>query len=590
MILDPILLSGPHTTHLDVEFAAEAAAIGWGPRGAQMQQLFRQEVARRARQRFALAVSSSHAALLLSLLSLKLPPGSEVLVPEIADITLPAAVLHAGARPVFCDVDPKTLCLSPQAAAARITPRTRAVIPFHLFGRMCEMGPLLQLAQARKIVVLEYATQGLGASWREHPAGEFGLFSLIGFESTAAVTAGGGAVLLSSRQDLMAQAERLALRVTSPNNAMVAEALSFDYGMSTVQASLGYAQMQRLDELLEGKRKIFSWYRERLEGVPGIRLSEDEPGIVHSHLLTMAVLEEPARDRRAFLEALAASGVMAAPVYLPLSGMPMFTRQENPVAYSVGGRALLLPSGNYRTEEEVDYVCAVVRQLLADKGRKKADVLPGGWLLRKSEQLERIQKLKQEGLECPFEHKGKRYALRVLTAAASREPEMVALFADLRKKNQQALLSHLPESEEDVRNMMRNYAETNRDFLLFLVVQGTTIWGHLGLDSFDFQENSATVEALMMREDAPHGLGIPANHALHVWAREDLKLDRLYAHIVGSNKRSRLLASTLGFKDVNQVSLYLSEENGGTVLRPLYVIGKETPADSYVLSCKDMTE
>lgn len=588
MIIDPIPLSGPSTHHLEIEYAAEAAGVGWNSRGAMFLRLFRQAVARRARQRFALAVSSSHAALLTALLSLELPPGSEVLTPEIADISLPAAIRHAGLTPVFCDVDPRTLCLSPASAAARITSRTRVMIPVHLYGQMCDMGPLLHLAQQNKIRVIEHATLGLGASYRDHPAGEFGLFSVIGFEADCPVTAGGGAVLLTSNEPLMTKAEKLALRLASPHNPMVFESLNFDCSMSNMEAAIGYGQMLRLDALLERKQTIFSWYAKRLADTPGIRLNPDMPGCVNSRLLVTLFLTDPALKRGPLMEALLASGVVCAPVFYPLSYMPMFTRQNNPAAYNAGSRALLLPCGHDRTEEEVEYVCDVLKQLLADPDLKAANVAPTGWLLQKSHVLERIEEAKEHGMDTPFSFQDRTFVLRVLTRELSRDPGVRALFKELRWKNPHAMLAWLPETGEDMRGMLDNYARKDRDFLLFLVQEGDTIWGHIGLDNFDFKTNSANVDALMIRDDAPRGLGVPTTLALHAWARDQLGLDKLYAHIVGSNKRSRLLAAAVNFRDVNQLSLQRQKRGEGWIFRPLYIIGKDRPDETYVLSVKDL--
>lgn len=582
MILDPILLYGPSMGHREIECAAEAAGTGWNSRAAVYVQRLQRTMAAMTRQRHAIAVSSARAAMHLALLGLRVGQNAEVLVPEIADPAIAAAILHAGARPVFCDVDPETLCISPESAAERIGKNTRCLVAAHLYGQMCDMEAMSRLAREHRIPLVEYATGGFGASRQGRPAGSWGIFTVFGFENEGPVVAGGGAVLLGGNKAFM---ERAALFAAppKPDSAL----LGFDYGLSNLQAAVGCAQLERLDALVAKKLAIFDWYRERLAAVPGVRLQPEAGGGKNSRLMTVLRLEDPGPDPADFLRRLNEAKILAAPVLPPLSSMAAFQRADNPVAYRAGERAVLLPSGHNRTEEEIRYICAVIERVAAGGG-SDAPVALTGWLTYKSETLEHIAAVKETGLSVPFEHEGRRYSLRALTAKAALEPDMLAFLTEMREKNKHALLSDIGPVRESTKRLMERYGKEARDFLLFLIVEGDAVWGHVGLDSFDFKARTCKVEALMMKDDAPRGLAAAANLTLHAWAGDTLHVKKLYAHVVGSNKKSRVFGSHLGFKDVNSLSLYRETVPEGMLYRPMYILGKDKPDETFVLSEKNL--
>ena len=589
MIVDPIPLAGPSVTHREIECAADAAAVGWNMREAWYIRSFRRLVAAAVGQRHAYATSGRAGALHMAMAALGVGPGDEVLVPEIADVSLAYGVLYTGARPVFCDIDPRTLCLSPEAAAQRITGATRAVIAAHLYGQPCDMGGITSFARAHGLAVVEDATQGLGGHYCGAPAGSFGLFTVMSFSGREVVTCGEGGMLLGADEVLMRKAVKAGVLGRSGCNPFVHDASGFEYPMSNLQAAFGTAQMERLPELLDKKRLIASWYGERLAGVPGIRLPGEAPGTRSGFLMPLVFLEDASIVRTTFLRRLRASGVIAAPVFYPLSSMPVFAKADNPAAYGAGARALLLPGGHNRTEDEIDYVCSVVRALLADRSAPAARVLPGGWLLYKSDVLETIARAKKERLTLPFAHDGADYALRSLTAEDVEKPELVRLLADFRRENMHVFLRRYPVTDESMQRTMRVYLECARDFLLFFVTGGGTIFGHMGLDDFDFQKRECVAEGFMMRPDAPRGLAAAASETMYDWARDRLGIRRVYNHVVGSNRKVRLLAAAQGFREVNRTALYLQElPNGEAVFRPMYIQGHDRPDEYFVFSAKDL--
>lgn len=594
MIVDPILLAGPSITHREIECVADAAAIGWNMRDVEYIHKLQNTMRAYTGHRFAFATANRTCAMHLAMLALGIGPGHEVLVPEIADISAALCVTHVGAKPVFCDVDPLTLCLCPRSAAAKITPAARAIIPVHMYGQPCDMDALLDLAEKHALAVVEDAAQGLGSLYKGRRAGSFGLFTVFSFNGREAVVSGEGGMLLTSDEKLMARAAKLGSQGRSQDSPFVYDEAGFNYAMSNVQAALGYAQMERLAALLEKKEQIHGWYRDRLNGFPGVRLNAELEEYSASYLMNVLFVDDPTLLRTEFMRRLQASKVLCRPVPYPLSTQPVFASiagavsTENPVAYSTGARALLLPSGHNRTEEEVEYVCATVMTLLADRQSPRAAVAPTGWLKYKSDVLETLARIKTEGLVLPFTHEGAEYELRALTGKDAGDPEVIRFLADFRRENMHVFLRHHEVTDEFMRETMSNYVDRARDFLLFFVAKGNILHGHMGLDDFAFQKRECLAEGFMMRKDAPRGLAAAAADAMYAWARETLGIVRVYNHVVGSNKPVRLLAASQGFREINRTALYKQEYPDGAVFRPMYIQGHDQPDEYFVFSAKDL--
>ncbi|MDR1855753.1 MAG: GNAT family N-acetyltransferase [Desulfovibrio sp.] len=583
MIVDPIPLTGPSIGHREIELAAEAGGLGWNARGRMHVDAFQREVAGRMGQRHGLALASSHAAIFLTLAGLGIKAGDEVLLPEIAEPFLAAAVVHVGATPVFCDVDPVTLCLSPESAARNTTPRTRCIVPSHFFGQPCDMPAIMKLAADKGIPVIENATQGVGATIGDRPAGSFGTFAVVGFEPEYPLVAGGGAVLLCSHDGLMERVARLAGSGMSAANPMVAEINGFYALMSNLQAAVGLAQMERFDEIIQGRRRIFDWYLEELKDVPGIRLNPDVPGTTNSRWMVTCLLEDPAIDRPSFMKRLLASKVVCSPTFYPLSSMPPFRNADNPVARTVGMRALLLPCGHNRTREEIAFVCSAIRQLLADPEIPAADPELTGWLKAKSDALELMARWKAEGHAVPFEHEGASYRLRTVTADEAKSPAYMEEAKALRDAHPEAFLGGPPLTWEQMRKIMEDYGTVSRDFLLIAVEDDSRVWGELALQSFDFVKRTCSLESHMMRDDAPKGLASAAVLAMCGMCRDELGMERLFCNIVGSNHKSRVLASYLGYELQSSVNMRKATLPDGTwTYRPMYIAGRDRAEETLV--------
>jgi perosamine synthetase len=252
---------------------------------------------------------------------------------------------------------------------AAITPRTKAVIVVHLYGNVCDMGPLMALCQQHGLPLIEDAAEALGSSWHGRRAGSMGTFATFSFHGTKTMTAGEGGMFVT--QDAALYDKVLTLsnhgrRLDSPKQFW-ADELGFKYKMSNLQAALGLAQVERLPELIERKRQIFQRYAQALGQLPGISLNPEGPGTRNGYWMPTVVFEPWTGVTRERLQAAFAEQHIDARVFFwPLSGLPMFEHcPSNPVAWSLPGRAINLPSFHDMGAADQDLVIDIVRQVHA---------------------------------------------------------------------------------------------------------------------------------------------------------------------------------------------------------------------------------
>lgn len=317
----------------------------------------------------AIGVANGTDALWLTLRALGVAPGDEVIVPTNTFVATAEAVVHAGACPVFADVDPDTLLMTADTMAAAITARTRVVIAVHLFGQMADMDAITTLARQRGIVVIEDAAQAHGATWQGRRAGSFGVAGCFSFYPGKNLGAFGDGGAIATSDDMLADTLRCLtdhgrMPGTRNDHAMV----GFNSRLDTVQAAVLSAKLPRLDGWNRRRLSLVRLYRELLDG-SGVRMvSELEGGEPVYHL---AVAEVPEREQ--VRAALAAEGIGSG-VHYPrpchtMAPYQAFRRGALPMAETAAGRILSLPLSPHMSTDDVVSVCGVLRSVVRTKER-----------------------------------------------------------------------------------------------------------------------------------------------------------------------------------------------------------------------------
>ena len=373
-----IPLCGPSITAKEIAYVTDAAANAWYENATLYQERFEAAFAEYVGKRHAIAVTNCTSAIHLSLAALGVGPGDEVIVPDITWIASAAPISYVGATPVFADIDARTWCLTAETMARCITERTKAVIPVDLYGNMAEMDGICELAERHGIAVIEDAAEAVGSEYHGKLAGSFGHTGVFSFHGSKTITTGEGGMAVTDdealyRRMLMLRDHGRKLGDTGFFNAEV----GFKYRMSGLQAALGLAQIERIEELVAKKRWIFSLYRARLGDVPGLTLNHEGPETKNTYWMVTVIWERALGVTKEDVIALMAKeNIDTRPFFHPLSSIPAYAdaadrtraQAENEVSYALSPYGINLPSGATLTEEEIDYVCAALLGILGAKG------------------------------------------------------------------------------------------------------------------------------------------------------------------------------------------------------------------------------
>lgn len=359
-----LLTAGPSISAREASYVWHAAREGWNEHWANYLDRFESGFADYLGMRHALAFSSCTGALHLALLALGVGPGDEVIVPEITWVASASAVAYTGATPVFADVQPDSWCLAPESFEAAITPRTKAVIPVHLYGHPAEMDRIMDIASRYAIRVVEDAAPAIGAEYRGRRVGTFGDFAAFSFQGAKLLVTGEGGMLVTDSEELYGRVRTIWDQGRVPGTFWIGE-LGWKYKMSNLQAALGLAQLERVAELIEAKRRIFRWYEQGLAGVRGVKLNRETAGSRSIYWMTSIILDEQSGiGRDALREKLRLRKVDTRPVFPAISQYPVWRGRAAamPTGAAIAATALNLPSGVCLTREQVAYVCDCIRE------------------------------------------------------------------------------------------------------------------------------------------------------------------------------------------------------------------------------------
>ena len=276
--MERIPVAGPWITDKEVAYVADAAKNAWYSNSDMYHERFEKAFAIYVGRQHSIALPSCTSAIQLALDSLGIGPGDEVIVPEITWIGTSAPITYVGATPVFADIDAATWCLSPASLVACITPRTKAVVLVDLYGNMPAWKEILTIAKNHNIAVIEDAAQAIGAEYVGRKAGSFGAISVFSFHGTKTMTTGEGGMLVTDDSEIYQRCRFLANHGRAPEGKMFWNTeVAYKYKMSAMQAALGLAQLERINELVQKKREIFFWYKARLQDIADLMLNVENP-------------------------------------------------------------------------------------------------------------------------------------------------------------------------------------------------------------------------------------------------------------------------------------------------------------------------
>lgn len=342
-----IYYTKPSITELETRYAGDAAANGWGERCYEYIERFERQFRQHLGVRHAIATSSGTGALHLGMAGLGIGAGDEVILGDINWIASAAPIVHLGAKPVLVDVLPDTWCLDPTAVEAAITPRTKAIMAVHLYGNLCDMGALQAIAQKHDLHLIEDAAEAIGSIWHGRRAGSMGAFGAFSFHGTKTITTGEGGIFVTNDDALYERVLTLSNhgRARGETRQFWPATIGFKYKMSNLQAAIGCAQLERIDELVAAKRRIFEHYRNAFAKLP-LTMNPEPTGTINGYWMPTIVVDEGVPfDRDGLLTAFQADNIDGRVFFWPLSSLGLLdAHPSHKVSHLLSQRALNLPS------------------------------------------------------------------------------------------------------------------------------------------------------------------------------------------------------------------------------------------------------
>jgi len=361
----------PSITELEVAYATDAARNGWGEHCYDYIVRFEEAFKTHLGVQYAIATSSCTGALHMGMAALGIGPGDEVILADTNWIASAAPIVHLGATPVFVDILPDSWCLNPALVEQAITPRTKAILAVHLYGNLCEMDQLLRIGARRGIPVIEDAAEAIGSVYHGQRAGSMGVFGAFSFHGTKTLTTGEGGMFVTNDTGLYERVLTLSNhgRARGQTKQFWPDMIGFKYKMSNIQAAIGCAQLERIEELVSRKREILTSYKEHLEKLPGVTMNPEPPGIINGAWMPTAVFAPETEVTLEIIQGkLSKNNIDARVFFNPLSSLPIFKEKpDNKLAYCIPRRAINLPSYHDMDEISINRVCDIVSGSIGNK-------------------------------------------------------------------------------------------------------------------------------------------------------------------------------------------------------------------------------
>ena len=322
----------------------------------------------------AVACANGTVALHLAIAALGIGPGDEVIVPTFTMIATANAVRYTGATVRLVDAEPEYFNIDADRIVAAITPSTKAIVVVHVYGHPARMEAILEIARRYDLIVIEDAAEAHGAELNGRRAGGFGRVSAFSFYANKIITTGEGGMVCTDDPDLAALARKLRDHAFSSERHFWHEYLGFNYRMTNLQAAVGLAQVERLDQIVDARRKLAGWYAARLGRLPGVRTPKEAPHARNVFWMYGVRLEpEFGLTRDQLREALGRRGIETRTFFIPIHLQPIyceaFRGEAFPVADQLCGDGLYLPTSEALNEADVDWICAQIAEIRVTHGR-----------------------------------------------------------------------------------------------------------------------------------------------------------------------------------------------------------------------------
>lgn len=370
MVKQNIYMAGADVGDLEIKYVTDALKNGWYEDKYYYVEELEKRFAKYHNRTYALMTPNCTLAIHLLLSGLNIKPGDEVIVPECTWIATVVSSIHLGAKLVFCDIEKDSWCLDPKSVRNNITDKTKAIIVVDLFGNMANWVELEKISKEFNIPLIEDAAEALGSTLNGIRAGKFGIGSTFSFHNTKTMTTGEGGMLLIDDEELYNKCILLRDLGRGPNTKpYFNELVGYKFMPFNVQAALGLAQFERLDELISIKRKHYEFYKNELSKLD-VQFNYEPDNVFNGVWITGMVLGESYNlDKNTFINKLQDRKVPARPFFYPLSSIPAFNlkskyKHKNINSCNISNRGVNLPGAANLTQDNLQFICANIKKIL----------------------------------------------------------------------------------------------------------------------------------------------------------------------------------------------------------------------------------
>ncbi len=360
-----IPISQPTIGDKEIEYVTDAMKSGWVSSLGKYIDQFEDNFAKYCGVKYALTTSSGTTALHLALVALGIGEGDEVIVPDLTFIATANAVRYTGAKVITVDIQKDTLCIDPIEVENAITEKTKAIIPVHLYGHPADMRELKKIAEKYNLFIIEDAAEAHGAEIEGKRVGSLGDVGVFSFYGNKVITSGEGGMISTNNKKLYEKMKYLRDHAMSQEKRYWHTEIGYNYRMTNLQAALGVAQLERIDEILDKKREIFIWYKDELQNIQNIKLNYEANWAKNVYWMICVEFTDYSENQRdKLMNELKKNRIDSRPFFYPISDMPMYNESNTPITHMVHSKGINLPSYFDITKEEVIYICKKIKELM----------------------------------------------------------------------------------------------------------------------------------------------------------------------------------------------------------------------------------
>lgn len=368
---DFIPVNEPLLNGNEKQYLKECIDTGWISSEGPFVKKFETEFAKTVSRKYGISVCNGSVALDVAVSALGIGPGDEVIIPTFTIISCASAIVRAGAIPVLIDADKDTWNMNIKQIETKITERTKAIMIVHIYGLPVDMNPILQLSEKYNLFIIEDAAEVIGQTYYNKSCGSFGDISIFSFYPNKHVTTGEGGMVVTDNDELAEKCKSLRNLCFQPQQRFVHEELGWNFRLSNIQAAIGVAQLEQLDQSIIRKREIGMRYLNNLSGLSSVRLPQLKTNYAENifWVFGIVLLYEKYPDAVNVMDILKIKNVGTRPFFWPMHKQPVFHKMGlfqsdlHPVADNISRNGFYIPSGLAITDEQIDIVSEILLEL-----------------------------------------------------------------------------------------------------------------------------------------------------------------------------------------------------------------------------------